>query len=238
MPTLRERIERVKTTVAQAAQAVGRDASSVTLVAVSKGHPGWMVRAAHEHGLTVFGESRVQEAEEKVATLQDLPIAWHLVGRLQKNKVRAAVATFPWIHSVDSLALLERIDRIALELSKVTRVLVQIDLAGESTKTGVPPAVVPELLRRAAPMKNVIVAGFMLLPPYFEQPDKARPYFRKVDTLLQEANAGGWYGDRQLTDLSMGMSHDYAVAITEGATIVRVGTAIFGERTRGQALAG
>lgn len=231
MPSLPERIAAVKSAVGQAAQAAGRDPSSVMLVAISKGHPSWMVRAAHENGLGVFGESRIQEAESKTASLKDLRLSWHLVGRLQKNKVRPAVEIFETIHSIDSLPLLERIDRIAGELGKVPRVLIQIDLAGESSKTGIPPAVVPELLRRAAPMKNLTVAGFMILPPLFEQTDKARPYFRKVASLLEEANTSGWY-ERPLTELSMGMSHDFPIAIAEGATIVRVGTAIFGERPR------
>lgn len=229
--SLKERIDLTRQRIAAAADLAGRDAASVRLIAVSKSHPGWMVRAARDLGLRVFGENRVQEGQEKAAALTGLDIEWHLVGRLQKNKVRQALGVFGTIHSVDSLPLLERMDRIAAELAILPRALVQVDLAGEKTKTGVPPVVLPELLRRAADMRHVEIVGLMVLPPYFEQAERARPYFRKVADLRAELDGKGCYRS-PLGELSMGMSHDFDIAISEGATMVRVGTAIFGERPK------
>lgn len=229
MTSLKERLAETQERMAAAADLAGRAPESVTLVAVSKGHPPWLVKAAAELGLRVFGENRVQEGEEKRQGLAELDLEWHLVGRLQKNKVRSALQTFSTIHSVDSLPLLERLNRIAEELKVRPRLLIQVDLAGESTKTGLPPAVIPELLKRASDMTFVDVVGLMLLPPFFEDAERVRPYFRKTADLQGELNETGCYRE-SLTELSMGMTHDFDIAISEGATMVRVGTAIFGQR--------
>lgn len=227
--SLQERLQEVRQRIAQSLELSGRPPGSVALVAVSKTHPGWLMKAAFDLGQRAFGENKVQEAEAKAAELSPLAVDWHLVGHLQRNKVRSAVALFSTIHSVDSLPLLERIDRLAGESGRRLTAMLQVDLAGEATKSGVPPAVLPELLRRAADMPHVDVAGLMILPPFHEDAERARPYFRKMRELREELNAAACYR-APLTELSMGMSHDFDIAISEGATVVRVGTSIFGER--------
>jgi PLP dependent protein len=185
-------------------------------------------------GLTDFGENRVQEAETKIPEVGRNQARWHLIGHLQSNKARRAVELFDVIHSVDSIALAQRLDRICEELGReALPVLIQVDLGQEQTKTGIEEGKLPDLVAALQECARLRLAGLMTLPPFFEDAEKVRPYFRRLRDLRDKFQAGKAFGD-QPGELSMGMTHDFEVAIEEGATIVRVGTAIFGERERAQ----
>ncbi len=177
-----------------------------------------------------FGENRVQEALAKIDQAPSLPVRWHLIGHLQSNKARLAAGRFDWIHTVDSVRLLRRLDDAADAAGTTPRLLIQTDVAGEAQKHGVPPDDVRRVLDAAASCQAAEVRGLMLMPPWNDDPEQTRPYFRRLrdlrDTLRQEGVPGS-----ALAELSMGMSHDFKVAIAEGATMVRVGTALFGRRT-------
>ncbi len=207
----------------------GRDPSEVELIAVTKTVPAEKIKEAIDLGVRLIGENRVQEAKEKIEELRDkIPetVQWHMIGHLQKNKVRPAVMLFDMIQSVDSLSLAERINRIATEYGKVQRVLVQVKLSEEETKHGIEERELEHLLAEIRGMENLLVEGLMTIPPYFEDPELVRTYFRRLRQLKEQMNQRGF----NLRHLSMGMSGDYEVAIEEGATMVRVGTAIFGRR--------
>ncbi len=223
------RLFSVRARVARAAAAAGRDPHTVRLVAVSKTFPIDYVRAAAATGQVDFGENRVQEALEKMAQAGRLPVRWHLIGHLQANKARKAAASFSCIHSIDGVDLLRRVDRAAAEAGTVPEALVQVDLAGEPTKHGARPDELDAIFAAAGACQAVRVVGLMLLPPLFPDPEQTRPHFRRLRGLREELAARGVPAER-LAQLSMGMSHDFEVAIAEGATMVRVGTAIFGER--------
>jgi pyridoxal phosphate enzyme (YggS family) len=199
----------------------GRAPDAARLVAVSKTVGVGAIGDAMDAGLRVFGESRVQEAREKIETLAGRGREWHLIGHLQRNKARAAVGLFDLIHSVDSVALLEAIDRHAREEGKVQRVLLQVKLSTEESKHGASERELREMADAAGGLVNVRVEGLMTIPPFFNDAEGARPFFQR----LRELNVPYGY-----PELSMGMSGDYEVAIEEGATLVRIGTAIFGER--------
>jgi pyridoxal phosphate enzyme (YggS family) len=217
--------------VAAAATGSGRAPADIRLVAVSKRFGVDHVEAAVSAGLLELGESKVQEAARKRAATVGRGIAWHLIGHLQSNKARAAAETFDWIHSVDSVALLRRLDRAATDLHRSLNVLVQVDLAGESTKHGAPEAEVRRIVDAAVSCESVALRGLMVLPPWSDDPEQARPFFRRLRRLRDEfATTAG--RDLRLDQLSMGMSHDLEVAIEEGATMIRVGTAVFGPRPR------
>ena len=226
-----DRIAVVRRRIERAAARAGRDPAGVTLVAVSKNHPPDAVRAALDAGVVDFGENRVQEAEGKVAALADCHerLHWHFVGHLQSNKVRKVLAFADLIHSVDEVELARRIDRAAGELARIARILVQVDLAGEETKSGLPAARLLDALDQMRQFPHLRVEGLMLLPPYEEDAERVRPFFRRLRELRNEAREAGLLAGGEL---SMGMSHDLEVAVEEGATLVRVGTAIFGERAR------
>ena len=229
---LRARAEEVLARVERAARRAGRDPAAVKLVAVSKTHPAALVReAAAGAGLREFGENRVQEAEGKVAELKGVPgLRWHLIGHLQPNKARKAVRLFDLIHTVDGAALVERLERICAEEGRESlEVLVQVDLAGEATKSGATEAELPALFEVFGRSARVRCKGLMVLPPFFEEVERVRPFFRRLRELRDEWGARGAFGAGP-GELSMGMSHDYEAAIEEGATLVRVGTALFGER--------
>ena len=216
--------------MAHAAMRAGREPSEVTLIAVTKNVHSDVIRRAVDTGVREFGENRVQEAQEKISNLKfeisNSRIIWHLIGHLQKNKAKTAVKLFDLIHSVDSMELAEELDRQAAKNAKVQRILVQVKLSEEETKQGVAAEDFYPLIGRIAALANLKLEGLMTMPPYFEDPEKARPYFRKLSDLKKEAEGRGF----ELPVLSMGMSHDFEVAIEEGATMVRVGTALFGER--------
>jgi PLP dependent protein len=219
----------VRARLARAAQRVNRDPSVIRLVAVSKTHPIDAVRAAYLAGQIEFGENRVQEALQKITLSSDTPIKWHLIGHLQSNKARKAAAAFACIHSIDSVALLEQVDAAALEARHRPDVLVQVDLAGEPTKHGATLETLLPLFEAAATCRAARVAGLMVLPPFAVDPEETRPYFARLRDIRDELGHRG-VPSSMLRELSMGMSHDFEVAVEEGATLVRVGTAIFGER--------
>ena len=215
--------------MAAAAGAAGRDPSSVRLVAVSKTFPTQAVRDAYAAGQRDFGENRVQEGLQKIGETTDLNIRWHLLGHLQTNKARKAGPAFAMVQSVDSVELIQKLDLAARDAGRTPELLIQVDLAGEATKFGAAPDEVPRLFDAAGACRAATVVGLMTLPPVPDTPEDARPYFRRLRGLRDEWLAAGVPAS-MLRELSMGMSGDFEVAIEEGATIVRVGTAIFGSR--------
>ncbi len=230
MTEISTNLEIVRERIASAARAAGRSPAGVRLVAVSKMFPVEAIRAAYDAGQLDFGENKVQEALQKIEATADLEISWHLIGHLQSNKAKKAGPAFAAIHSIDSIDLLKRVDEAAAAGGRTPDVLIQVDLAGEETKFGAPEANVHEIARAALECRAARLKGLMLLPPWSEDPEVARPYFQKLRALRDRLVTEGI--DRTaLAELSMGMSHDFEVAIQEGATMVRVGTAIFGKRT-------
>lgn len=223
MGSLAENLAEIKNRIAEAAKRAGRDVSEVKLIAVSKTHPAETIREAMAAGQIAFGENKVQEAEGKIEEIGREGVEWHLIGHLQSNKARRAVQLFDTIHSVNSLELARRLERICIEEGRdELPVLVQVDLALEDTKSGVTEEDLPELTGFLKECERLKFAGLMILPPYFDDPEETRSYFRHLREIRDKIIPGG--------ELSMGMSHDFETAIEEGATYVRVGTAIFGER--------
>ncbi len=225
---------RVRDRIEAAARRAGRDPESVCLVAVAKKFPETHVRAAVNAGLSHIGENRVQEALDKIAGATDLPITWHLIGHLQSNKAGRAVTSFAWIHSVDSIGLLQRLDRLSADAGTRPNLLVQVDLAKEATKHGASENETRHIFEAAAGCHSVSMRGLMVLPPRADTPEGSRPFFRRLRKLRDELIDHG-VDPAMLHELSMGMSHDFDVAVEEGATIVRVGTGIFGPRPRPEA---
>ena len=225
---LQSRLSRVRDLIARAASRAGRDPAAVRLIAVSKTFTSDHVRVAADAGQLDFGENKVQEGLEKIAATSDLPLRWHLIGHLQSNKAKPAVG-FHTIHSIDSGALLEKVDRAAAAAGRRLDVLVQVDLAGEASKFGVPPESLRPTLDVAARCQALRLKGLMLLPPAFDDPEEARPFFARLRG-LRDALVDEGHDPSTLAELSMGMSHDFEIAVEEGATMVRVGSAIFGAR--------
>src|SRR3984893_3576798 len=226
--TIRENILRIQGRIAKARQNSLYPAE-VTLIAVSKPHPAESTREAYEAGLRHFGENRVQEWEGKRPQLEDLPATWHLIGHLLSNKSARAAKAFHCIDSVDDFALAQRLDqaRTELNIKEKLRVLIEVRVANEATKTGAEFHSVPQLLEKLIQLKNLVVAGLMCIPPFLEDPEKARPYFTRLRKLRDDLAASSTL---PLPVLSMGMSPDLKIASQEGATEVRIGTAIFGTR--------
>ena len=228
--TIFERVAAVRRRIEASARRAGRAPEEVKLIAVTKTHPVEIVRAALDAGLSDFGENRVQEADAKIAALAESGGRWHLIGHLQTNKARRAVKLFDVLHTVDTPALVARLERLCVEAERrELPVLVQVDLAGEETKSGVDVAVLPEIIEQCHNSERVRLIGLMTLPPYLDEVELVRPYFRRLRELRDEWQARGAFG-AHTGELSMGMTHDFEVAIAEGATMVRVGTAIFGAR--------
>jgi pyridoxal phosphate enzyme (YggS family) len=226
---LAARLADVRDRIARAAARAGRETHRIRLVAVSKTFGTGSVRTAAAEGQIDFGENRVQEAQDKREQTADLPLRWHLVGHLQSNKAAKAAALFDVIHSVDDPALVRKIDAAATAAGRKLELLVQVDLAGEPTKHGAREAALPAIFEAARACQSVRISGLMTLPPATADPEGARPWFRELSSVRTRLLALG-VDQRLLAELSMGMSHDYEIAIEEGATIVRVGTAIFGGR--------
>ncbi|MGO8761356.1 MAG: YggS family pyridoxal phosphate-dependent enzyme [Desulfobaccales bacterium] len=226
MNAIAQNLEEVRAAIVTAARRAGRDPGSVRLVAVSKTVDLERIRAAMDAGQDLFGENYLQEARDKIAVL-GRRVGWHLVGHLQSNKARGAVELFDLIHAVDRGKLAGALDAAAARLGKVQDVLIQVNQGGEATKSGVAPEAAPALLKEVAGLPHLRVLGLMSMPPWFPDPEAARPYFRALRELRDHLR--GLTG-LPLTELSMGMSGDFAVAVEEGATLVRVGTAIFGSR--------
>jgi pyridoxal phosphate enzyme (YggS family) len=229
--TIAARLADVRARIARAAGRAGRDPASVRLVAVSKTFPAAAVRDAAQAGQIDFGENKVQEAIAKMDAARDLAIRWHLVGHLQSNKAKKA-AQFDVIHSIDSASLLSKLDDAAAEIGRRPQLLVQVDLAGEATKFGATEAELPSIFEAATAARAARTVGLMIIPPAVDAPDAARPYFRRLREVRDRLQALGVDG-AMLGELSMGMSDDFEVAIEEGATLVRVGSAIFGPRPAG-----
>jgi len=228
MPSIAENLERVREQIAQAAAKSGRATDAVELVAISKTHEAEKVREAIEAGQQLFGESRVQEARVKIPELPS-NLRWHFVGHLQKNKIRHALPLFELIHSVDSLALAEEINRIAKEEGLHPRILLEVNVAGEGSKLGFSPDQLHDEIERLLDLPRLTIEGLMCIPPIAEEAEASRKFFIRLRELRHELEN---HCGIKLTHLSMGMTQDFAVAVEEGATLVRVGTAIFGERSR------
>jgi pyridoxal phosphate enzyme (YggS family) len=220
----------VRSRIGAAARRAGREPGEITLIAVSKTFGADHVRAASQAGQRDFGENKVQEALQKIGDTADIPLRWHLIGHLQSNKARKAAAPFACIHSIDSVDLLQRLDAAAADTGANPEILVQVDLAGEDTKYGAPTDVARRVVDAALGCRAVRLAGVMLLPPWNEDQEQTRPWFARLRALREQWIAAGVPRDA-MRHLSMGMSHDFEAAIEEGATMVRVGTAIFGKRT-------
>lgn len=231
MGTIAENLVRVRNRIAVAAQRAGRDPAEVTLVAVTKTISPARIQEAIAEGVTILGENRVQEAKEKVAILGRTNIQWHLIGHLQRNKVKYIFDLFTLIHSVDSLALAQAINQQGMKRNQVMPVLLQVNIAGEATKSGIPPEEAAGLLKDMARLPSIAVRGLMTIPPLEAEPEASRPYFRRLRLLREEIEKMGIEGIA-LRELSMGMSNDFEVAIEEGATLVRIGSAIFGPREK------
>lgn len=229
MPTIADNLTRLHERIVAAAQRTGRPAEEITLIGVSKTHPAEKIREAFQAGLRHFGENRVQEWEGKRTALTDLSATWHLIGHLQSNKAARAANAFTAIDSLDDWALAQRVDRAAAEKlsTEPMRVLIEVHLGGEETKSGVAEGELPALAEKVVQLEKLRLAGLMCIPPFLEEPEEVRPYFARLRQLRDnlETRLG-----RRLPVLSMGMSHDFEVAIQEGATEVRVGTALFGTR--------
>ncbi|WP_319541034.1 YggS family pyridoxal phosphate-dependent enzyme [uncultured Pseudodesulfovibrio sp.] len=223
-----ERTAKVKEDLAEAAKAAGRNPEDVSLVAVSKLHPASDIRALAESGQVDFGENYVQEALNKQEVLTDLHVHWHFIGGLQSNKAKFVAGNFGLVHSVDSRKLAQALHKKALSLNVVQDILLQVNIAGETQKSGITVDLLPQLAEDVMKMENVRLVGLMTMPPFFDEPERARPVFSRLRELREalESRLG-----TQLPHLSMGMTGDFIPAVQEGATLVRIGTRIFGART-------
>jgi len=230
---IRDRLARIEERIGSSCRRAGRERSEVTLIGVSKTFPSDLIAEGIAAGLRVLGENRVQEAATKIPDLRGLcaaeGVVWHLIGHLQSNKVRRALELFSMIHSVDSLKLAERIDAVCGETGQRMPILIEVNLGGEESKAGLDAAETLGLCEKIAQLPNLDLQGLMTVPPYAENPEDVRSFFGRLRTLRDEAVRLGIVS-AAFTHLSMGMSHDFEVAIEEGATMIRVGTAIFGSR--------
>jgi pyridoxal phosphate enzyme (YggS family) len=223
--TLIENIKNIYRRISHAAMRVERNPEDVKLVAVTKNVGVGRIKEAIDWGLRIFGENRVQEAKEKIEDFSRFtPISWHLVGHLQKNKAKVAVQLFDLIHSLDSAGLAKELNKYAEKAGKIQRVFIQVKLSEEETKHGISKEGLMDLIKVVSNMKNLRLEGLMSMPPFFDDPEMTRPYFRELRELRDNALKSGY----KLPELSMGMTHDFEVAIEEGATMVRIGTGIFG----------
>jgi pyridoxal phosphate enzyme (YggS family) len=226
---VKERLERIRKRIADAAIACGRDPDSVRLVAVSKTMDAERVARAIDAGADILGENYIQEARDKFNALYDRHVVWHFIGHLQSNKAKYAVRLFDLIHSVDSFKLAGALDKEARKNGKTQDILVQVNISREATKSGIGETEALDLVTRIAGLENIRVKGLMTMPPFFDAPEQARPYFHQLARLRDRMVAANIPGVN-MDELSMGMTGDFEVAIAEGATLVRIGTAIFGAR--------
>jgi len=226
--SIRDNLADIQSRIQQACQRAGRDPKEVRLVAVSKTKPAAMIEEAATAGQHLFGESYAQEFSAKFDHLET-PVEWHFIGGLQTNKVKYLRGKVELIHSVDRLSLAEEIERQWAKIDQVVNVLIQLNLGAEDSKSGADEAELEELLRQVAALPHLRIRGLMALPPYLADPEEVRPFFRRLRQLAETMNSRHIPGV-ELNELSMGMSHDFEVAIEEGATLVRVGSAIFGAR--------
>jgi PLP dependent protein len=228
MSAIEENLEQVRAKIAAAAQKAGRSTDEVRLVAVSKTHPAESVRTAHHAGQNLFGESRIQEARAKIPELPS-SLEWHFIGHLQKNKIRHALPLFDLFHSVDSLALARDLNRIADEVGSRPRILLEVNVSGEGSKFGFRPEILHAEIEDLLALPRLTIEGLMTIPPLAAESERSRKFFVQLRELRDALQTEF---ELPLAELSMGMTNDYAVAVEEGATMVRVGTAIFGERPK------
>jgi pyridoxal phosphate enzyme (YggS family) len=225
MSAIKENLLRVMERIEKAAQRVGRDPREIKLVAVSKTVEPARIKEAIEAGVSILGENYVQEAKKKIEEIGH-PVSWHFIGHLQSNKAKYAVQLFDMIHSLDSIPLAEELNRRAGQVEKIIESMIEINLSGETTKFGIDEEKIFSLARRILQLDHLSLEGLMTMPPYFDSPEMSRPYYIKLRELKEKMVREGI----PLKELSMGMSNDFEIAIEEGATYVRVGTAIFGPR--------
>ena len=230
MDSIKDRLKKVKARIQRAAEDCHRDPESVVLVAVSKTMPVSTVREAIQAGVTILGENYVQEARDKINALMSFPVSWHFIGHLQSNKAKYAVRLFDLIHSVDSFKLARELNKQAQKNAKVQQILIQVNISQEETKSGISVGDAVNLISEISRLENLSIQGLMTMPPFFNQPEKVQPYFAALRE-LRDRIASKAIPNVSMDHLSMGMTGDFEVAIQEGATMVRVGTAIFGERT-------
>ncbi|UCE56529.1 MAG: YggS family pyridoxal phosphate-dependent enzyme [Desulfobacterales bacterium] len=229
MDSIKERLENVKDRIKKAAEACNRNPLTIRLVAVSKTVPADRVREAIEAGVKNLGENYVQEAREKINSLTDFPVNWHFIGHLQTNKAKYAVRLFDLIHSVDSLKLSRELNKQAQKNGKIQQILIQVNISREETKSGISVDEAINLVDEISHLENLSIKGLMTMPPYFNQPERVRPFFSALRELSDQIKEKA-IPNMSMDELSMGMTGDFEAAIEEGATMVRVGTAIFGER--------
>jgi len=226
---LKDRLEHIRARIRSAADACNRPAEFIRLVAVSKTMPVDVIAEAIHLGVSDLGENYIQEAREKINALAIYPVRWHFIGHLQSNKAKYAVRMFDLIHSVDSLKLAQELDKYAKKAGKIQSILIQVNVAGEDSKSGIDVEEAVPLLTEISKLKNVSTKGLMTMPPYFNAPDKVRPIFGTLRQLRDQIKRQG-IPNISMDELSMGMTGDFEAAIAEGATMVRIGTAIFGAR--------
>ena len=225
MLTIRDNLLKVRERIERAAQKAGRDPKGIRLVAVSKTVEVARIKEAIEAGVSILGENYVQEAQKKIEDIGK-PVSWHFIGHLQSNKAKYAVRLFDMVHSVDSISLVEELNRRAEQEGRVIQIMVEVNLSREATKFGTDEERVLNLARRIRDLRHLSLEGLMTMPPYFDSPEMGRPYYTALRELEEKMIKGGI----PMKELSMGMSNDFEIAIEEGATYVRIGTAIFGPR--------
>lgn len=223
-----KRLQHIKNRIKKTAQACGRNPETIRLVAVSKTIPADRVKGAIEAGVTDLGENYVQEARNKFNTLAAYPVSWHFIGHLQSNKAKYAVRLFDLIHSVGTIKLARELNKQSEKVNKIQDILIQVNISEENSKSGVYIKDIYDLLKEIGLLKNLSIKGLMTMPPFFDAPEKARPYFCALRHLRDQMVED--LPNVRLGELSMGMTGDFEVAIEEGATLIRIGTAIFGKR--------
>ncbi|WP_457755905.1 YggS family pyridoxal phosphate-dependent enzyme [Thermodesulfatator indicus] len=228
--SIKERLEIILEKIAKAADKAGRKPEEVKLLGASKTQPPEKIREAFAAGLSLFGENYVQEAKKKKEALADLPLTWHLIGYLQRNKAKDALKIFDLIETVDREAIATELEKRAARLEKVVPVFIEVNVGGEETKAGVAPEELPALVECVLGLSHLRLEGLMTIPPYREDPEEVRPFFVRLRELKEDLERR--FPEAKFRELSMGMSHDFHVAVEEGATIVRVGTALFGPRPK------
>jgi len=230
---LKQRINEINGRIRKTASSCNRETESIRIVAVTKTVPAERIREAIESGISIIGENYIRDARDKYPILSSHPVAWHFIGHLQTNKAKYAVKMFDLIHSVDSVKLAEELDIQANKISKVQNMLIQVNLGKEKTKSGINEEDAPDLINEMSRFKNLFVKGLMVIPPFFDDPEIVRPYFSALRNLrdrIKKSLDSCPIKNITMDELSMGMSGDFETAIEEGATLVRIGTAIFGER--------
>jgi pyridoxal phosphate enzyme (YggS family) len=232
---LKTNLEKVRKRIDYTAENCGRQPGSVRLVVVTKTVSAKRIKEAVDAGADTFGENYIQEARDKIQELSAFPVSWHFIGHLQTNKAKYAVKLFDLIHSVDSIKLAREIDKHAGKVGKIQDILIQVNVAGEIQKSGIAPEKTLDMIKVVAGLENISLNGLMTMPPFFNDPEKVRPYFRKIralrDRMQNELAAQSVTAHIRLHELSMGMTGDFEAAVEEGATLVRIGTAIFGGRS-------